>query len=262
LSEQGRREERRVETKTRKRAKEMAEQVFVTHAIAIGRSGDRPHALSDSAPERAAYTHLHDALEARWRKRKLEQLVWDPREPKGFDRVALREIRAGAKAGWRAAWKVTDVAQDARHQEWLERRQQAIKSGRRRPGFRPDRGPDHGDQDLWAVHLGPNAVAVAYHWTWTGSRDFYGGYGAKAVSNAEVLLRALIGTELELGARPEEPVFICLALANPWSSDGTVFVESWSHVGLNPREWRSEALEAAGRKMHLEPPPEFRRRIR
>jgi hypothetical protein len=250
LAEQGRREERRVETKARKHAKELAEQMSVPFAIAIGRSGDRDQPLSSSEPETVASARLREALAKRWRKRRLDKMEWVG-QVANLENEALRNQRRAGLPGWRVAWKVVDVAQTKRHDDWWARRR-----GRRSYSALRS-GPRRGDEDIFSMHLVTDAVAVSAQWAFLGGGDYYERFGARSVSNAEVVLRALIATELELGARPEEPVFISLALRNPWSSDTTIFIETWSHLGLNARAWRAEALEAAGRKMHLEPPAEF-----
>ena len=71
LANTGARAQRRVEAITRKEAKRIAEQLFATFALAIGRPGDRRQALSDTEPQRVADLQLREVLNKRWRMKSI-----------------------------------------------------------------------------------------------------------------------------------------------------------------------------------------------
>jgi Schlafen, AlbA_2 len=254
LSQQGQKAEERVVKKTRKRTKELAEQIFVPFALGIGRSGGRAQALSDTTPQQVAYARLKEVLEARWRKRKLTKLVWAERQ-KDLLEYGLEPQRNLGYDGWRAAWQMRDVAQDERARVAFKRRAERFRPGKSKPRVGGP-APSPGDDDLWTVHLDTDAVAIGtrFHLP-VGTSSFDAMFGRGALADGEMLLRALVRIELDLGAEPDEPVFVCLALRNPWGREATVYVESWNDLSVKPSEWRTTATTEAARKMHLEKPP-------
>jgi hypothetical protein len=247
LANTGARTQRGVEATTRREAKRIAEQVFATFALAIGRPGDRPQALSDTEPRRVADLQLREALKKRWRIRALDELTWGHREPRNQGEIVLDAAPDLGYSGWRVGLLMTEVAQDRRARQIMKRRRQ----GSRRSWGR--NLPRHGDQDIWMVHLATDAVATGSHWqlpvALTNSDK---GYGRRALGQAEVVLRALVATELALGANPDEPAFVCLALSNPGPGNAAVLVEMWDRLSVSPRAWHQAATSEAEKKMHLD----------
>jgi hypothetical protein len=87
--------------------------------------------------------------------------------------------------------------------------------------------------------------------------DFRLAYGRTAIASAALLLRAILKTELRLGAAPGDSVFTCLCLAD-LHENRYVSVERWDSFDLRARDWQQAVDQAAGRKMDLstpEPPP-------
>lgn len=254
LSNDGARAIRVVERATRKRAKEEGLQLFAPMAIAIGRPGQRDRPLSDPEPERIAYARMREALQKRWRKRQLRPLIIGAdrevqSDPLDVSEFVLVPAPDPAYAGWRAAWEVEDIAQTRRSREWLNRPRKS-----RRRGF--GSGPSPGVRDVWTTHIEPDAITVCSHIEIPGMRDMlYEAYGAASIVDAEMLLRAMIAMELDLGGDPTEQVFTCLALRNPWTPKrDLVFIEHWTSLSVNPREWRKLVTDMAGQRMQLEPP--------
>lgn len=251
LTEQGARAQRRVETKTRKLVKELSGAMFANFAIGVGLLGERAIPLSSEEPERIAYQQLREALSSRWPKRKLNLLTWGDRNVLDITLAALTPRTEQGYSGWRAAWEMIESGQAKRHEQW--QKQRAKRRGRM--SWSRTGAARSADKDYWMAHVDPAGFSAGSHWQLPGGGDIRPTYGERALLEAEVLLRALAGIETELGAAPEEPIFICLALRNPWGGDNPVLVESWAHLTVKPREWRLDAATRAGHKMMLVPPP-------
>lgn len=251
LTEQGAKLQRRVETKTRKLVKELSGSMFVNFALGLGRLGERTIPLSSEDPERTAYRQLREALRSRWPKRELNVLTWGDRNVVDFQLVVLTPRAEQGYTGWRAAWEMIESGQAKRHEQWRRQRaRRRFRQTRSRAG-----AARSADKDYWMAHIDPAGISAGSHWQLPGDGQARSSYGERALAEAEVLLRGLIGIELELDAASEEPIFTCLALRNPWGGEDPVFVESWNHLTVSPRAWRLDAATQASYKMALIPPP-------
>lgn len=221
LAEAGRLARGRVERPARRLAQSGAKQLFSAFGLAVGHMRGRPFQRTDPMPESVASAELEAVLQGRWRKRQFTRLV------------AAREARGPVRqqqlpTGWLTGWEIAE----------------------------PRRG---GDRDDWLVQLIPDeGTAHAWKLVLPARRtDFRLAYGRTAIASAALLLRAILKTELRLGAAPGDSVFTCLCLAG-LHENSYVSVERWDSFDLRAHDWEQGVAEAAGRRMDLsasEPPP-------
>jgi hypothetical protein len=109
-----------------------------------------------------------------------------------------------------------------------------------------------GDRDIWLAALSPQNTAAGgvFHLP-VRRRSLPLEYGDRAIGNAALLLRAMLRSELILGASPNERLFTCL-MVNGWGQESTE-IRRWDHMSIDPAEWRRAVTTEVGQKMHLGP---------
>jgi len=242
LATQGGRAEKLLMKAARDEAQKSADQLWTPFGLAIARTGERTHALTEPQPEEALYEELEAALAGRFPARTRTRMIWDAAATKDFKDLGLKQRPPATFRGWRAAW-MTEQATAARRP--------AI-SGRRRPlGRVPKIDPQFTDRDVWVAHLLPaNIVSgLVFHMP-VRRRAIEHEYGNRAIGNAALVLRALLATELRLGLREHEQLFIALALRE-WGPGEVVVIERQASATLKAVDWRRDVTAEAARKMHL-----------
>lgn len=246
LSEEGARATRRLERAAIKRAKELANQMWVPFGISIARFGGRSHVLADPIPSQVLEHMLDCKLRARWRHREIIRYEWA-----GSKHQVYRDLASAPMVqqfnGWRAARAVEQEI------DW-DLNPDKVRSRPRLQSRMPKVDRTQGDRDLWISMLEPNQLAAGCVCVLPVRRRRYDlEYGDRAIGNAALMLDVLLSAERQIGARPSDPVVIALHLSQLGGQGGT-FVRQ-SHMSLDTREWRRDMTEEAARMLTFEQLP-------